>query len=111
LLGEQKFVVFPLMGSFMMVVLDIFGDGVMEERLAEEDHLLTGIINPSGISTLSAAYDDQGRLTSLTGATGSSASVGTGGFDGNRAGQSVTDPAGDATQDMCPLNKPHLPTP
>ena len=37
-LRKEQSIVFALMGSFVMVMLDIFRDGVTEGGLAEEDH-------------------------------------------------------------------------
>jgi hypothetical protein len=44
-LREEEQIVFPLMGSFMVVMLDVLGDGVMEGSLAEEDHAVERLIS------------------------------------------------------------------
>jgi hypothetical protein len=42
-LRKEQSIVFALMGSFVMVMLDIFRDGVLEGGLAEEDHAVEAL--------------------------------------------------------------------
>ena len=64
-------------------------------------HFLTGIIDSNGVTVLTATYDPASNLlTSLVNTLKQSSGVSTGGFDGTTGDQSVTDAAGDATEDI-----------
>jgi uncharacterized delta-60 repeat protein len=60
-------------------------------------HYLTGIIDPRGVRTLSATYDEAGKLDSLVDAQNKAAPLSGDGFDGHSAIRQVTDLAGQQT--------------
>ncbi|HYE21812.1 MAG TPA: fibronectin type III domain-containing protein, partial [Tepidisphaeraceae bacterium] len=65
---------------------------------AGREHFLTSVVDPRNVVMLRAAYDDAGRLASLTDATGKAVSVGTTTSDGATGGEAVVDPTADANQ-------------
>ena len=65
------------------------------------NHLLTQIVDPRGITVLTASYvPGTSQLMALTNNTGKSAPVQTGDFDGTQDDQTVTDTAGNTTEDV-----------
>ncbi len=72
-----------------------------EARTWSAPHLLTGIISPSGVTVLTATYDPaSNELTSLVNTDQQSSGVSTGGFNGTTGDQTVTNAAGDTTEEI-----------
>ncbi len=72
-----------------------------EARTWSGPHLLTGIIDSSGVTVLTAAYDPaSNELTSLVNTDKQSSGVSTGGFNGTTGDQTVTNAAGNTTEDI-----------
>jgi hypothetical protein len=44
MLREENQIVLALMGRFMVVMLDVLGDGMIERSLAEEDHAVEALV-------------------------------------------------------------------
>jgi YD repeat-containing protein len=64
-------------------------------------HEMTAIIDPGGVKVLTAGYEaGSGELASLTQTDQPSSPVKTGGFDGTSDDQTVTNSAGDTTEDI-----------
>jgi RHS repeat-associated protein len=63
-------------------------------------HLLTGVIDATGVQVVTATYNTTGELASLTNSLNNTSSIGNGGFNGTNAAETTTDPSGEESQSI-----------